>query len=319
VALHLDNWIIWDFWLAPRQAPDEPFHMYFLQAPRSIGDPELRHNLANVGHAISHDLRQWEYKGTSFGVGPPDAWDDFTIWTGSVIRHDDRWVMFYTGRNRSEGGTVQRIGLAVSDDLHIWRRPTDRPVLEPDPRWYQQRDDSAGIACDCRDPWVIRHDDRWLMYFTSSSHETSRDGCGTVGLATSRDLLEWEHLGPVLPPGRFGEVEVPQVMQIGDRWLLLFCTAKHNLASQRNGVAWKGTHYLSSASPYGPFELAPDEPLLGDDQRTFYGGRIVEDIWIEPYLMVWRQWTSEGAFAGDVPDPIPLTIGADGSLSVRDS
>ena len=54
--LYLDDWIVWDFWLAPRLSADEPFHCYFLQAPRSIPDPEMRHDLARIGHATSADL-----------------------------------------------------------------------------------------------------------------------------------------------------------------------------------------------------------------------------------------------------------------------
>ena len=51
--LYLDDWIVWDFWLAPRLSADEPFHCYFLQAPRSLADPEMRHDLARIGHATS--------------------------------------------------------------------------------------------------------------------------------------------------------------------------------------------------------------------------------------------------------------------------
>ena len=50
-----DKWV-WDFWLV-RDGRD--YHAFYLQAPRSLGDPELRHLNASIGHATSKDLRHW--------------------------------------------------------------------------------------------------------------------------------------------------------------------------------------------------------------------------------------------------------------------
>ncbi len=50
-----DDWL-WDSWLAD---DGELFHLFFLCAPKSLGDPELRHSHARVGHATSTDLRTW--------------------------------------------------------------------------------------------------------------------------------------------------------------------------------------------------------------------------------------------------------------------
>ena len=36
-------------------------------------------------------------------------------------------------------GRVQRIGMAVSDDLHTWVRDHESPILEADGRWYEVR------------------------------------------------------------------------------------------------------------------------------------------------------------------------------------
>jgi hypothetical protein len=72
--------------------------------------------------------------------GPPGAWDDLATWTGSVIEHDGRWHMLYTGISRAERGLIQRIGLAVSDDLTAWRKHPANPVLQADGRWYELLD-----------------------------------------------------------------------------------------------------------------------------------------------------------------------------------
>lgn len=51
-----DHWP-WDFWFA---VDGEDVHVFFLHAPRSVGDPELRHRNARIGHAVSRDLHHWE-------------------------------------------------------------------------------------------------------------------------------------------------------------------------------------------------------------------------------------------------------------------
>jgi beta-fructofuranosidase len=57
------------------------------------------------------------------------------IWTGNVINHRGRWHMLDTGISTAERGLVQRIGLAVSDDLLQWVKHPANPVLLADPRW----------------------------------------------------------------------------------------------------------------------------------------------------------------------------------------
>ena len=58
MVLLLPNRLIWDFWFAPRK-PGEPYHVFYLQAPRNLPDPEQRHLIASVGHAVSSDLINW--------------------------------------------------------------------------------------------------------------------------------------------------------------------------------------------------------------------------------------------------------------------
>ncbi|HEX7266280.1 MAG TPA: hypothetical protein VF256_02510, partial [Streptosporangiaceae bacterium] len=59
-------------------------HVFFLHAPRDLGHPDLRHHHAQIGHAVSQDLRSWEVLPTAVGPGPPGAFDDRATWTGSV-------------------------------------------------------------------------------------------------------------------------------------------------------------------------------------------------------------------------------------------
>ena len=135
-----DRWL-WDFWFA-RDGDD--VHVFYLQAPRALGDPELRHVNATIGHAVSRDLRDWRILPDALGPGAPGAFDDLATWTGSIVEHDGRWMLLYTGVSRAEGAGAQRIGLASSADLLRWER--HGMVLEADPRWYEPP--------AWRDPWV---------------------------------------------------------------------------------------------------------------------------------------------------------------------
>lgn len=307
--LYLDDWIVWDFWLAPRLGADEPFHCYFLQAPRSISHPEMRHDLARIGLATSENLVDWTYHGEIMSLGDPGSWDDMTQWTGSVTRHDGVAYLFYTGRTKTESGLVQRIGLAVSDDLRSWRKIDGNPVLEAASPWYIAPAPDGRTRSDCRDPWVLWNNDRWLMYYTASAPAEPWDARGVVGIATSDDLVRWSPGPPVVAPGVFEEVEVPQVFPLGDRWVLLFCTGKH---ATRNGrkATWNGTHYYLADSPFGPFTLAPEPLLQADEIGTNYAARAVLDPWFGNYLLAWHRFDDDGAFVGALTDPFPLYLDA---------
>src|SRR3954465_15185691 len=127
-----DKWV-WDFWFAR----DAQHHVFYLQAPRSLRRSELRHHNASIGHSVSSDLRSWRVLPDALHPGPSGSWDDLAIWIGSVLAHGSGSDLLYNGVARAEGGLVQRIGLATSDDLVRWTKRPANPVLEADPRWYE--------------------------------------------------------------------------------------------------------------------------------------------------------------------------------------
>lgn len=315
--LALDDHWVWDFWFA-RDAGR--YHVFFLKAPKSLGDPDLRHGNARVGHAASDDLRRWEVLPDALGPGPPGAWDDRATWTGSIIRHEDRWYMLYSGVDHAHDGLVQRIGLAASDDLLTWERPRAEPVLEPDPRWYERLDLDVWIEETFRDPWVFPDPSGhgFRMYYTARADHGDPDGRGVVGQAWSADLWTWEAGPPVTTPGDFGHLEVPQVVEIGGRHYLVFSVYDwaHSAARQQRAAAVCGTHYMVGASPLGPFRMPSDEFLFGTRRGSFYAGKLVEapdGAWV---FMSWAQFDERGGFVGALADPVPIEQHADGTLSL---
>ena len=197
--LHLDDRWIWDFWLID-DGPDH--HVFYLQAPRSLGDPELRHRHATIGHAVSSDLRSWEQLPDALGPGPAGAWDDNAPWTGSIIRAADRWQLCYTGTSSVDGGVIQRIGIAVSDDLIHWERPVDHPVLSADHHWYERLGDSDWFDEAWRDPWLMTDPNTGdtLAFICARTAHGPSDERGAIGLARSADLRHWTVDEPVYAP-----------------------------------------------------------------------------------------------------------------------
>lgn len=319
MTLALDTHYIWDSWYAH---DGEKWHGYFLKAPKSIGDPDLRHWNVSQGHAVSDDLVTWEHLGTCLAPAENPAWDDYTTWTGSVVQGDDgTWHLFYTGGNKAENGLYQRIGHATSENMHDWQRVGDGQCLDLSGDAYET-EHQEGFWHDraMRDPWIMRdpEGDGWLMYFTARAPGIAEPNAGgAIGFATSPDLYDWTLQPPVFVGG-YGQLEVPQVFEADGQWYCLFCTAAHHFskaqAEATPGGPVTGNHYLIGEGPRGPWRIAPGF-LDGALPCRRYAARIVEtDAGLRIMGFADRP---EGEFVGHVMDPEPVDIAADGTLSVR--
>jgi beta-fructofuranosidase len=315
-----DQWI-WDFWLY-RDGAD--WHIYFLKADKSLGDPELRHRNVTQGHAIGRDLVNWTYKGTGFAPAPTPAWDDWTTWTGSVLRDPaGLWHLFYTGTTRDGAGMHQRIGHATSTDGHSWERVGNGLCLDLSGPLYEEYDPALWHDRAFRDPWVMTDPagDGWLMYFTARVPGRGEpNAAGAIGFATSPDLSTWTLQPPVYAGGMFGQMEVPQVFEHGGRWYMMFCTAAEHWSSAYKAFNPQppvtGTHYLMADNPRGPWTVAPGPFFDGHTPARRYAGKIV-DTGTGLAAMGFVHGTSDRPFVGEVSDPLPVSVGEDGQLTLH--
>lgn len=311
MTLRLDDKWVWDFWLV---RDGDQHHVFYLQAPRSLGEPELRHRNASIGHAVSADLKRWTVLPDALHPGDAGAWDDIATWTGSIIEAHGRWQMLYTGISSADNGLVQRIGLATSDDLIHWHKHEANPVLEADPRWYETLDLSRWRDQSWRDPWMFRTgtDDFIHALITARSPDGPSDGAGVVAHARSLDLVSWEVLPPVTDPGDFAQVEVPQLVPVGGSYsILVSCLAEdhsRDRLARIGGNGQTGTFVFSSTEMLGGYRAA-SEPVAGTDGAlgTLYAGKIVQVTPGEQAFMAFRA-DGSGEFVGELTDPLPAVF-----------
>jgi len=153
------------------------------------------------GHATSKDLKTWEHHPRILEA-VPGSWEGMVVSAPSIIKHDGTYYMFYTGFDDRVPGK-QTVGLATSKDLFNWERHPGNPVYEA-PEWAERRPDGW---IDCRDSHVVRYGDEFLLF----TMVTTEDGKGAIALASSKNLIDWEDLGPAVVT--FKEPESPRVFE----------------------------------------------------------------------------------------------------------
>ena len=294
-----DKWV-WDFWIADTGSE---FHLFYLQAPRSLGDQAARHVNATVGHAVSADLYAWRVLDDALTPGVPGAWDDLATWTGSIIEHDRMWWMLYTGTTAAHDGVTQRIGLATSTDLSTWTKHPGNPLLELDPRWYELVESDAW-----RDPWLLADPEGHGFHalITARATQGPTDARGVIGHAWSADLVHWEVRPPLTEPGEFGHLEVPQVEIVDGVPVLLFSVAADRLSATRRTRLRSedsGSLLARGDSLLGPWDIEGAQRIPLPD---LYSARLVRDRDGEWQLLGFIDGSARDAFVGAISDPVPL-------------
>ncbi|MFN7948298.1 MAG: hypothetical protein U0Z53_23305 [Blastocatellia bacterium] len=332
---------LWDFWFA-RQ--NNELHVFYLQAGHRAAqwNPDLRHDLASVGHAVmtTAGWRELTTDHPAFEKSPGTAWDNRAIWTGCVVQNpaDDLHYLFYTARcnedqpvwTPSEWQRPQQIGLAVSRDLMTWERVAAYPVI-PNPGRMIGLD---GVAW--RDPYVMRGADGcWYAFICARLNPEDKNNkhfdadCGAViAWLKADDLTGWDcySTSHLIASDEFYQMEVPQVFwrrcNGGRRFYLIFCAqekdcSRHRRARQRECAT--GTYYTFS-------ELLPDDddeiPPLKEPARllakNWYAGRLLDPETETHPLFFGFEWADEaGRFVGGLSDAMPVQFNEDGTMQLQ--
>ncbi len=311
---------IWDFWFAQ---DNQDYHIFYLQADNSLKDQVLRHWNVSIGHAVSQNLVNWEILPDALHPGSSESWDDKTTWTGSIIKHNDRWYMFYTGSQRADKGLIQRIGLATSADLITWKKHPENPLIEADPQWYELLNQDFWHDQAWRDPYIYYDDTENIFhaFITARLNIGIPDGRGVIAHATSPDLIDWTVKEPITPPGEFGHMEVPQILHINGRYYLVFCCPASEYSKSRTNrlreALHTGTFYMTSDQLDGPYTYDTEGTIFADAQESLYSGKLIQapdKSWV---FMAFRNFDSNGLFIGDIIDPVPVMFDNTGKIIIK--
>jgi beta-fructofuranosidase len=257
---------------------------------------------------VSDDLVGWTILPDALAPGAPGSWDDLATWTGSVVEAGGTWFLFYTGISRGSAERVQQVGLATSPDLVRWERWGDRPLIRPDPAWYQTNAGSGPIDQAWRDPFVFADPAGNGFHALIAATRTGGplDARGAIAHASSSDLIEWTVHPPLTAPAGFGQHEVPQVTRIGDEVILAFCTDDGHVSARRRAERpGTGTYLCRGRDELGPFAVgesttfAPFSPL--------YAGKVVPNLRGAPAFIGFAN-VVDGRFVGELSDPAPLDL-----------
>ncbi|MCX6873613.1 MAG: hypothetical protein NTW21_07370 [Verrucomicrobia bacterium] len=223
----------------------------------------------SIGVAVSPDLMRYESRGVAI-PSVAGTWEN-TLYGGDVFVWKDKHYMLYSAPGP---GMENAIGLAESEDLLRWKKHPGNPVMHhPDARWYEgTTPDAMRGGISCRDVAVIEDafSDEWVYAcFTASTGRGDYYRRGCIGLARSRNLIDWEYLPPLFAPGLYTAMEVPRVCKIGSKWFLTWLHAPwYGIRTDEDygERAYSGgetmIHYAVADAPLGPYRLAGDPTLF---------------------------------------------------------
>ncbi len=276
-------------------------HMFYLTCPLGV----KRHTRWSIGHASSANLLDWQDHGIVLEPGDAAAWDGICPATGSVTKFDGQYYMAYTG---NFAGPIPTVGLAVSPDLHAWSKCSGNPVTGIDGILYSKVPNRAWGQPRWRDPFLYQEHDRIYQLVTAAKPGAREDADGTIAVAVTDDMMDWQLLPPLDLPEIAQDLECPKLHRIASRYYLTV-----SVNDQIAGPA------LRSRQPAG-LPIATAYCLVADRFEGPYvlhgSGRILKTItgsWpyaCEPVMfnckwyLLGTVWNDQGLDC--VCDPIPI-------------
>jgi beta-fructofuranosidase len=247
--------------------------------------------------------------------------------------------MFYTGLSRREQGRMQRIGLAVSDDLYLWRKApvhwqdhrgphdpeliiqarqagqlrgassrhaeTDSQSCYPlvaDAKYYEASPDDGRRWVSFRDPFYYMEGSRgWLIAAGRvKDGPMVRRGCVSVMEETRPNHFETRP--PLHHPGLYDDIEVPNLIRLDDEYFLI--------GSIREDAKIRYWHTDRIGHPWRSYH---DNVLMA---KGNYAARVCRD---DKGWLIWNFFTTGGddrTVQNLMPPPKRLARTKDGLLRV---
>ena len=203
-------------------------------------------------------------------TGGQDAW----IGTGSVVKVEDTYYLFYTGHTGASNAEFkEKIMVAKGSDPYHFEK-VDGWYIDP-PADLRQKN-------DFRDPQCYYDPDTGLisMTITAAQSGTAR----ILKYTVTKDLAESHYDGIIFtnPVGNFWNLECTDTFQMGDTWYVTY--------SAQDDTLW----YAASDNRYGPY----GEPKRMEG-KLFYAAKHVEDG-ENSYMVGWARRSESASSTQDV-------------------
>lgn len=287
---------------------DGLFHLFHLVLP----------NHDFIAHAVSTDAINWRRVNNALFIGDPGSWDDLMLWTMAVSPdpfQSGRWRMFYTGLSRRDQGNIQRIGLAVSDDLFHWKKspvnwedrrgthdppavlqarehasihvdgsrhsaidPSSHFPLEADSQFYESSANEVRGSVSFRDPYYYRDGDHGWLIMAARSNDGPLGRRGCVGVVEEIEPSKFRASPPLHHPGLYDDIEVPNLLNIENEYYLI--------GSIREDAKIRYWHTDEIGKPWRSYH---DNVLLAQGN---YAGRVCRD---DSGWLLWNFFSVNGS------------------------
>lgn len=231
---------------------------------------------------VSKDLQSWEIVGHVFPRGQIPQWATADFWAPELHRMGDRWVCFYTARNRDG---ILSVGVAEADAPTGPYRDLGKPLLE---------DSRLGLI----DSHLYRDatGTYWLSWKVDGNGQRPQEPTPIYlqEIATDAHSLRGERYELITNdlPWEDDVVEGPWIVKRGEYFYLFYAAHKYDTDHYATGVA-------RARTLTGPYEKYPT-PILASRGR-FRGpghGCVVEDG--REDWFVYHAW-EEGKIGGTWP------------------
>lgn len=235
---------------------DGVYYIYYLKE----GGDSFRHSIYLA--TTTDFLTYTEYDEPILESSDTPAQDEW-IGTGSVVKAEDTYYLFYTGHTDSDAFPCAETIMAA--------KGTSLTSFQKIEGWEITPDDSLNQKRDFRDPQGYYDEETGTIIFTVTA---SMDGVARILKYTvSKDLSQVTYDGIIFtdPIGKVYNLECSDTFRIGDTWYLTY--------SAQDDVLW----YASSSEPYGPYS----EPRHLDGP-LFYAAKHVENE-ENSYMVGWAR------------------------------
>ena len=250
------------------------WHVFFQHNP----DAPV-HDAIAWGHASSPDLARWELHPVAFT--PTDGGPDATgCWSGCFLPGLEAPAVAYSGIAAEPPHSTVCVRLG-SPDLMTWSGPRVVAQTPADVR-------------EMRDPFFFEHGGRRLAILGAGLE----DGRPAVILFAVEDPWRWEYLGVWLTPasspalaaaGPADVWECPQLVPVGDRWVLVLSLHDRGVLGQVVGCVGDLVENEKGDGPRGVPRFVADQVDLLDAGNCFYAPQVALDGGSSPWVMGWAR------------------------------